>query len=67
MHEKHQALDPAHKDYDSFLYDAICIALDKKAKAKAEKQVAQATNQSTPSESQMEMMFDGGVVSTPEA
>lgn len=62
-----KALDPQHKDYDSFLYDAICIALDKKAKAKAEKQVAQVTNQSTPSESQLEMLFDGGAVSTPEA
>lgn len=65
--ENSKSLNPDHKDYDSFLYDAVCIALDAKAKAKAEKQVAQTEQQATISESQLEMMFDGGIVSTPEA
>ncbi len=65
--DKSNCLNPDHKDYDSFLYDAICVALDKKAKAKTEKQVAEATNTPTPTQSQVEMMFDGGAVSTPEA
>lgn len=60
------SLNPDHKDYNSFLYDAICVALDKKAKAKTEKQVAEATNTPTPTQSQVEMMFDGGAVSTPK-